>query len=79
MKKIIKMIVCCLFLSQAGFSQEGKPFAAAKMQYFSLSDIQLLDSEFKHIQDMTHRYLLTIEPDRLCSWFRREAGLTPRA
>jgi DUF1680 family protein len=49
------------------------------MQYFSLSDVQLLDGDFKYIQDMTHRYLLTIDPDRLCSWFRREAGLTPKA
>jgi DUF1680 family protein len=49
------------------------------MQYFSLADVQLLDSDFKHIQDMTHQYLLTLEPDRLCSWFRREAGLTPKA
>ncbi|GHV68901.1 hypothetical protein FACS1894199_16850 [Bacteroidia bacterium] len=49
------------------------------MNYFSLSDVQLLDGDFKHIQDMTHKYLLTLEPDRLCSWFRREAGLTPKA
>ncbi|MGV8136088.1 MAG: beta-L-arabinofuranosidase domain-containing protein [Mangrovibacterium sp.] len=49
------------------------------MNYFPLSDVQLLDGEFKHIQDLTHQYLLSLEPDRLCSWFRREAGLTPKA
>lgn len=49
------------------------------MHYFPLSDIRLLDSDFKHLQDLTHDYLLTLEPDRLCSWFRREAGLTPKA
>jgi len=49
------------------------------MHYFPLSDVQLLDSDFKHIQDLTHSYLLSLEPDRLCSWFRREAGLEPKA
>jgi DUF1680 family protein len=56
-----------------------KPVHAPKIAYFSLRDVRLLDGEFKHIQEMTHRYLLTLEPDRLCSWFRREAGLTPKA
>ncbi|GHT44957.1 hypothetical protein AGMMS49965_21490 [Bacteroidia bacterium] len=49
------------------------------MNYFPLSDVRLLDSDYKHIQDMTHRYLLTLEPDRICAWFRREAGLTSKA
>lgn len=52
--------------------------AGSRMNYFSLSDVRLLDGEFKNIQDMTHKYLLTLDPDRLCSWFRREAGLTPK-
>ncbi|GAP71916.1 hypothetical protein SAMD00024442_20_1 [Candidatus Symbiothrix dinenymphae] len=74
------MLVSCLLLAQTAFSQPAiKPLNTPKMQYFSLSDVQLLDGDFKHIQDMTHKYLLTLEPDRLCSWFRREAGLTPKA
>jgi DUF1680 family protein len=72
-----------LFVCSAAFvfAQEPlvKPLHAPKMQYFSLGDVQLTDSEFKHLQEMTHRYLLTLEPDRLCSWFRREADLTPKA
>lgn len=51
---------------------------AAKM-LFPLSDVRLLDSQFKDIQDLTHTYLLSLEPDRLLSWFRREAGLTSKA
>ena len=31
------------------------------------------------LQNLSHRYLLTLEPDRLLAWFRREAGLTPKA
>jgi len=67
-------------MTLACFAQQTvKPVHLPQMHYFPLSDIRLLDSEFKHIQDMTHSYLLTLEPDRLCSWFRREAGLTPQA
>ena len=80
MKKIIILIACWLLLIQNLSSQfEVKPLHSPQMQYFPLSDVQLLDSDFKYIQDMTHKYLLTLEPDRLCSWFRREAGLTPKA
>ena len=49
------------------------------VNFFPLSDVRLLASDFKHIQDLDHDYLLTFEPDRLLSWFRREAGLTPKA
>ena len=46
---------------------------------FSLSDVRLHDSQFKDIQELDHQYLLSLEPDRLLSWFRREAGLTSKA
>lgn len=54
-------------------------FHQNKVELFALSDVRITDGQFKHIQDLTHRYLLTLEPDRLLSWFRREAGLTPKA
>ncbi|GHT22891.1 hypothetical protein FACS189419_06070 [Planctomycetales bacterium] len=75
MKQILLIIVLCLTVTS--FIQ-AQP-VAKKIEYFPLGDVKLLDGEFKHIQDLTHRYLLTLEPDRLCSWFRREAGLTPKA
>lgn len=77
MKK--QLILCVLLtLSSLTFAQTGA-IQEENMNFFSLADVKLLDSEFKNIQDLTHRYLLTLEPDRLCSWFRREAGLTPKA
>ena len=81
MKKLSLLILfCCLTFVQLVYSQqEVNPLHSPKMNYFSLSDVRLLDGDFKHIQDLTHEYLLTIEPDRLCSWFRREAGLTPKS
>ena len=80
MKLKLIVLFCCLSFIQTALPQRETRIAhSPAMNYFSLSDVQLLDGNFKHIQDLTHDYLLTIEPDRLCSWFRREAGLTPKA
>ncbi|MDR3181638.1 MAG: glycoside hydrolase family 127 protein [Planctomycetaceae bacterium] len=84
MKNITLFLFICFSVSLFAQETAVKAVHAPKINYFSLRDVQLLggaanESDFKHIQDLTHRYLLTIEPDRLCSWFRREAGLTPKA
>ena len=39
----------------------------------------MLDGPFKHATDLHREYLLRIEPDRLLAWFRKEAGLEPKA
>jgi DUF1680 family protein len=49
------------------------------VDFFNLADVRLLDSPFKAAQDTDHAYLLKLEPDRLLAWFRREAGLQPKA
>ncbi|HEY9165757.1 MAG TPA: beta-L-arabinofuranosidase domain-containing protein [Candidatus Kryptonia bacterium] len=42
---------------------------------FDLKDVRLLDGPFKHAMEMDESYLLELRPDRLLSWYRREAGL----
>ncbi|NOS71158.1 MAG: hypothetical protein HOP33_14660 [Verrucomicrobia bacterium] len=42
---------------------------------FSLQDVRLLDGPYKHAQDKDAEYLLSLKPDRLLAWFRKEAGL----
>lgn len=83
--KIIYYLLFCMLL---GSSIESKaigdkvivsPSVAAQRTLFSLSDVRLYESQFKDIQDLNHNYLLSLEPDRLLSWFRREAGLTSKA
>lgn len=53
--------------------------SAPKAQPFSLHEVTLTDGPFKAGQDIAARYLLTLEPDRFLSWFRKEAGLEPKA
>lgn len=46
---------------------------------FRLEDVRLLDGPFKTAMTRDAEYLLRLEPDRLLSGFRKEAGLTPKA
>src|ERR1043165_9486362 len=46
---------------------------------FEPKDVRLLDGPFQHAMELDARFLLSVEPDRLLSWFRRGAGLAPRA
>ncbi len=51
----------------------------AKMESFSINDVTLTSSSFKHAEDMDIRYLLGIDPDRLLAPYMKEAGLEPKA
>ena len=46
---------------------------------FPLTDIRLTGGLLGAQQEQTHQYLLRLEPDRLLSRFRSEAGLRPKA
>ena len=45
---------------------------------FPLEDVRLLDGPFKEAMMRDSAYLLRLDPDRLLSRFRKEAGLTPK-
>ena len=51
----------------------------AKVESFSVNDVKLTQSDFKHAEDMDIRYLLGIDPDRLLAPYLKEARLTPKA
>ncbi len=46
---------------------------------FELADVRLLDGPFRDAMGRDQNYLLSLEPDRLLSRFRTEAGLPPKA
>jgi uncharacterized protein len=46
---------------------------------FALSEVRLTAGLFKEGQDTAAKYLLSLEPDRLLAWFRKESGLEPKA
>ncbi|GAB3416536.1 glycoside hydrolase family 127 protein [Niabella aquatica] len=56
----------------------AQPLPTAKS--YQLSDVRLLDgSPFYHAMQKDKEWLLALEPDRLLSGFRSEAGLQPKA
>ena len=48
-------------------------------QFFDLDEVRLEAGPFKTAQETDEAYLLKLEPDRFLAWFRREAGLAPKA
>lgn len=45
---------------------------------FGVREVTLLEGPFRHAQELNAKYLLTLDPDRLLSWFRKDAGLPPQ-
>lgn len=56
-----------------------KDVVPAKVNYFSLKDVRLLDSPFKHAMDINNEWMMELDMDRLLSNFRKNADLEPRA
>ena len=55
------------------------PAVALRAELFPLGGVRLLDGPFQVAQQTDHDYLLELESDRLLAWFRKEAGLPPKA
>ena len=50
-----------------------------KVETFPLNDVRLMQSPFKHAEDLDIRYLLGLDPDRLLAPYLKGAGLEPKA
>jgi hypothetical protein len=44
-----------------------------------LSAVRLTGGPLKHAQDLDREYLLKLEPDRMLAYYRKRAGLEPKA
>ncbi len=74
------IIIWCVSLACAVPSVEpGAACAEPGARPLPLSAVRLTDGPLKHAQDLTGRYLLELEPDRLVAYFRERAGLKPKA
>ncbi len=69
-----------LLLSSSALGADlGSRSRLGPVQSFSLRDVRLLEGPFLHATELDRAYLLKLEPDRFLAWFRREAGLEPKA
>ncbi|MDE3057895.1 MAG: glycoside hydrolase family 127 protein [Bacteroidota bacterium] len=85
--RVLTALIAALFLVTISVNARGhadakyrvKPVVALKAKPFSPAEVRLLDGPFRHAMKMDAEYILSLEPDRLLSWFRKEAGLPPKA
>ena len=58
----------------------GTPDAGVvKAKPLPLSAVRLTGGPLKHAQELSARYLLQLEPDRMLAYYRKRAGLEPKA
>ena len=74
LKNLLAAVFLAAVVSRGGVS----PVVAPVAQPFPLSQVRLLDGPFHDAMLRDGNYLLSLEPDRLLSWFRKEAGLQPK-
>ena len=74
--KLIKILSIAAILFSAVAANAQIP---VQMESFSVNDVTLTESAFKHAEEMDIRYLLGIDPDRLLAPYLKEAGLEPKA
>lgn len=79
MKKNLHLSVISLLsvLLFAGCSEAPK--SAPDVESFPLSAVRLLDSPFKHAEELNEKYVFAHDPDRLLAPFLIDAGLEPKA
>ncbi len=69
-------------LAAAGPAQKATkatPAVPAAARPLPLTAVRLTGGPLKRAQDLTANYLLTLEPDRMLSFYRQRAGLKPKA
>jgi hypothetical protein len=79
MKRLkVKILFAAAILTTACSRGDVPQVVAPQAQPFPLTDVCLLDGPFHDAMLRDGNYLLSLEPDRLLSWFRKEAGLQPK-
>ncbi len=74
MRAYFKFLIYLLFFSGTASAQDR-----LYKTNFALADVKLLESPFKHAQDLNVTTLLHYDVDRLLAPFLKEAGLPPKA
>jgi DUF1680 family protein len=73
------MIAVAVMAARTGVASNSvervKPVVAMKAEAFDLKDVRLLESPFKHAQELDRAYLHRLDPDRLLYNFRKNAGI----
>ena len=72
------ILLLLLFIAPA-YSQAIKNAVPDVARPFPLSSVRITGGPLKRAQDLNADYLLKLEPDRMMAYYRKRAGLEPRA
>jgi DUF1680 family protein len=80
-RRLVSAVVPVCFASMIGFFgvqrvARERPDVARPLP---LSAVRLTGGPLKHAQDLDAKYLLALEPDRMLAFYRKRAGLAPKA
>ena len=77
-KSLGAALICLLFVNgaQAQAIRNAVPDVARPLP---LSAVRVIGGPLKHAQDLNAEYLLKLEPDRMMAYYRKRAGLEPKA
>jgi uncharacterized protein len=56
-----------------------RPAVSVPAGHFQPGEVRLLEGPYRTAMEVDSKWLLSLEPDRLLAWYRKEAGLEPRA
>ena len=67
------------WLVSSGFAQQIKLAAPDVARPLPLTAVRLTGGPLKQAQDLDAAYLLSLDPDRMLAFYRKRAGLEPKA
>ena len=78
--RVATVVVCSIVLAGAARGQQAiKNVIPDVARPLPLSAVRLTGGPLKHAQDLDIDYLLELEPDRMMAYYRKRAGLEPKA
>lgn len=77
--KTLCHVLVFLVLTSAAQAQQIKPAIPDVARPLPLSSVRVTGGPLKRAQDLNAEYLLKLEPDRMMAYYRKRAGLEPKA
>src|SRR3984893_2093962 len=75
----LKLSIIALVVAGTAAAQQIKNAIPDVARPLPLSAVRLTGGPLKHAQDLDAEYLLKLEPDRMMAYYRKRAGLEPKA
>jgi hypothetical protein len=77
---LIGLLTCTELICAGGVNaQQAKPIVPDIAHPFAVVCSSHHGGPLKHAQDLNAEYLLKLEPDRMLAYYRKRAGLEPKA